>query len=150
MKSTRPATQTPIVASEAERKLLDAVESALERSKPGKARLVGPDNQYTILPESIYLILRHAVRELAKGNGVVVLHVGAKLTTQQAAEQLNVSRPFLIKLLERGEIPFHMAGKHRRIYLHDLLAYRDKRDALSREALKELVGDAQDLHIYDE
>ncbi|HKY31705.1 MAG TPA: helix-turn-helix domain-containing protein [Candidatus Polarisedimenticolia bacterium] len=150
MKSSPLKNQAPIIAPEHEKKALGAVEDALGKSKPGKARLVGPDGQHMILPHSLYLVLREAARELADGNGISILPVMAELTTQQAAEHLSVSRPFLIKLLEDKHIPFHMAGTHRRIYLRDLLAFKEQRDTNARRALNQLSDDAQDLQIYDE
>jgi excisionase family DNA binding protein len=150
MNGSHRTARVPIVATEQEQKALGTVVRALERAKPGKAQLVGPDGQRMILPHSLYVVLREAVRELVEGNGVSILPVTAELTTQQAAELLNVSRPFLIKLLEKAEIPFHMAGTHRRIYLRDLTAYKDRRDAAALAALSQLSDEAQDLRIYDE
>jgi excisionase family DNA binding protein len=103
-----------------------------------------------ILPQTLYVLLREVVRELAAGNGVSLRPVKAELTTQQAADELLVSRPFLIKLLERGELPFHRTGTHRRVYLRDLLDYKARRDAAARKAVDELARSAQELGIYDE
>jgi len=140
----------PIVATERERKAIGAIASVLDRAKPGKAQLVSPDGRHTIIPHSLYELLHQAVRQLAQGNGVTILPVTAELTTQQAANLLQVSRPFVISLMEAGRIPFHLIGTHRRVYLRDLLLYRDTRDESSRKALDRLVAEAQDLGIYDE
>jgi excisionase family DNA binding protein len=139
----------PIMAPESEKKALSAVERALQKSRRGRAQLVGPDGRRTLLPRSLYVIIRDAVRQLMHGNGVSILPVMAELTTQQAAEQLNVSRPFLIKLLERHEMPFHHVGTHRRIYLRDLLAYKSRRDAAAKRAVDDLARESQELGIYN-
>ena len=75
---------------------------------------------------------------VAKGEMVTVVPYGAELSTKEAADLLNVSRPFLIKLLEQGEIGFHRVGSHRRIEAEELLRYKKARDSQRREAMKEL------------
>ncbi|HZK67184.1 MAG TPA: helix-turn-helix domain-containing protein [Chloroflexota bacterium] len=75
--------------------------------------------------------------------------VHAELTTQQAADLLNVSRPHLIKLLETGEIPFHKTGTHRRIRFDDLMRYGRLRDQKEASALDEMARDAQEMGLYD-
>ncbi len=101
------------------------------------------------LPGSVYEVLARVVHELARGNGVSVLPVDAELTTQQAADLLNVSRPHLIKLLEEERaIPFHRTGRHRRVGLQDLLEYRKRRDLERRGLLRKLTQDAQDSGLY--
>jgi excisionase family DNA binding protein len=142
--------RAPVVAPESERKALSALAQALQKGKPPRVQLVGPDGRHTILPHSLYLILNDAVRELAAGNGVSILPVTADLTTQRAADQLNVSRPFLIKLLEQGQIPFHLVGRHRRIYLRDLLMFKRRRDETAKRAVDDLSREAQELGFYDE
>ena len=89
-------------------------------------------------------ILRHA----ASGNGVNVIPIRQEVTTQEAAEILNVSRPFLIGLLEKNEIPCRMVGKHRRVPLLALLQYRRKTTASREEALDFLAAQAQELKLY--
>ena len=83
--------------------------------------------------------------ELADGNSVSVVPVHAELTTQEAADLLNVSRPHFVKLLEDGLIPFHRAGKHRRVKFADLMHYKQERQRISTEALDELAQQAQEL-----
>jgi excisionase family DNA binding protein len=148
--STAPIAHEPILAPERERKALARIEEALKPKRQTKARLLGPDGEGMIIPHSLYAVLREAVQQLSAGRGISIVPVTAELTTQQAADMLNVSRPFVIKLLEQGAIPFHMAGTHRRIYLQDVLTYKHKRDEESGKALEQLVAEAQDLGLYDE
>lgn len=101
-------------------------------------RLVGPDGASVELPVEIHEVLIRVADELQAGNGITMVPVSAVLTTAQAAEMLNVSRPHLIKLLDRGDLPHHMAGSHRRVKVGDLLAYRDKQERERNDALAEI------------
>lgn len=102
------------------------------------------------VPASLLELLRAALEELAAGRGVAVAALDEELTTQEAADLLNVSRPFLIRLLEEGAIPYRKVGTHRRIRLGDLLDYKRTRDAEAERAYAELVAQAQELHLgYD-
>jgi len=101
------------------------------------------------LPHALYRVLVDAAHQLAKGNSVGVLHYEQYITTQQAADLLQVSRPHVVKILEAGEIPFHMVGSHRRIRLSDLLAYKKNRDATRREKLNELIRMSESSGLYD-
>jgi excisionase family DNA binding protein len=143
------AVREPIVAPARERKALERIGRALA-PKPGKARLRGPHGEEMIIPHSLYTALLQAVKQLMSGRAISIVPVTAELTTQQAADMLNVSRPFVVKLLEEGAIPFHKAGTHRRVYLHDVLAYKRKRDQEAEKALGRLVAEAQELGLYDE
>ncbi|MBV6751898.1 MULTISPECIES: helix-turn-helix domain-containing protein [Pseudomonas] len=95
------------------------------------------------LPTTALRLLVEILAELAAGNAVQVVPVHAELTTQEAADMLNVSRPHLIKLLESGELPFHKTGKHRRVRFADLMAYKTQRSLDSEQAMAELAEQAQ-------
>lgn len=116
----------------------------------GKAVLRSPSGHELPLPHSVYRVLEQVVHEMARGNAVRVLPVKAELSTQRAADLLNVSRPHLVKLLERGEIPYHRAGSHRRVVLEDLLVYKGRRDQERLEALDEITRISDELGLYDE
>lgn len=97
------------------------------------------------LPTSALRLLADILAELANGNAVKVVPVHAELTTQEAADLLNVSRPHLIKLLEAGALAFHRTGKHRRVKLADLMQYKETRERTCRQAMAELAEQSQAL-----
>ena len=100
------------------------------------------------LPTSSLKLLEAILGELALGNAVQVVPVHAELTTQEAANILNVSRPHMVKLLEEGQLPFHKTGRHRRVLFANLMQYKDKRDKESNSAMQELADLSQDLGLY--
>ncbi|MCW2929390.1 MAG: hypothetical protein JWM19_352 [Actinomycetia bacterium] len=101
-----------------------------------------------VVPREAAVLLAKILGFLASGEGVNVMPESAELTTQQAAEFLNVSRPYLIKLLESGEIPFRLVGTHRRIRFRDLDEYKSRDDLERRHAADELTQLTQDLGLY--
>ena len=86
---------------------------------------------------------------MAQGNAVSLIPIHAELTTQEAADLLNVSRPFLIKQIELGEISHHKVGKHRRIHVTDVMAYKERIDFATNRGLDEMVAISQELGLYD-
>ena len=112
-------------------------------------RLVGPDGAAIELPASIHDLLVSVVEILKAGDGVSIIPLHAELTTVQAADVLNISRPHLIKQIEAGALPHHMVGTHRRLKLVDVLAYRDRLDAQASEALDAMAAEAEDLGLYE-
>lgn len=148
--TTTTTRKAPIVAPEDERSAIASIEEYLESKRGRAARLVGPRKDGVPIPSSLREVLVAAARQLAEGNGVSIMPVMAEVTTQQAADLLNVSRPFVIGLLDKGDIPFHKVGAHRRIRLRDVLAYRRRRDASRRAVLDRLTMEAQELGIYEE
>ena len=120
------------------------------RNDGASAKLVSPEGEELKLPGSVYSLLVRIVNEMDRGNGITIIPVHAELTTQQAAELLNVSRPHLVKLLRDGEIPFHKVGRHRRVRVEDLLAYKERRDSKRRRLLQKMTREAQEAGLYDE
>ena len=101
--------------------------------------------QELVLPSAVKTLLILLLTEMSRGNAVRIIPIHAELTTQEAAEFLNVSRPHVIKLLERGEIKFHMTGTHRRIRFEDLAEFRKRKESERDEAMNQLASQAQDL-----
>jgi excisionase family DNA binding protein len=99
------------------------------------------------LSEGAFVLLTQILEEMAKGNGIMVMPIHAELTTQQAADFINVSRPFLIGLLEKGELPFRTLGRHRRVRLEDILNYKNSIDQKRLNTLDELSAQAQELNM---
>ena len=99
------------------------------------------------LPDVASDVLAEVLEHLARGEAVSVVAVEAEMTTQQAADLLNVSRPFLVELVERGEIEHRKVGPRRRLRLADVLAYKEADDARRRAAADELTAEAQRLGL---
>lgn len=122
--------------------------SQLLRERPDSDRAhIKLDGADLVLPRQALVLLRDLLTEMAQGNAVTILPTHAEVTTQEAANMLNVSRPHLVKLLEEGAIPFTRVGTHRRIRLQDLLAYKRQQEEASEAALQELADQAQDLDM---
>lgn len=130
------------IAVPADDHILSEVEGQLEQ---GPIHLTDARGEALDLPDELRDLLLRGVHEMRRGNRVSLLSFGRLLTTQQAAELLGMSRPYLIKLLERGDLPCEMVGTHRRIGLEDVLAYRRERSQRRRAALRELLQDADSL-----
>jgi excisionase family DNA binding protein len=96
------------------------------------------------LPAGAVALLMEILEAMAAGRGVTIIPENAELTTVEAAEVLNVSRPFLIRLLDEGAIPFRKVGKHRRIRMDDVMAYKEDIDRKREAALDEMVRLAQE------
>lgn len=110
--------------------------------------LVENSGEASVLPRPALAMFAYILAQLAEGRGVSVVPSQAELTTQQAADMLNVSRPYLIDLLEQGRIPFRKVGRHRRITFEALLDYMRKDDAERRQAADDLTDLSQELGLY--
>jgi len=99
------------------------------------------------LPAGAVALLMNILEAMAAGRGVTIIPENAELTTVQAAKVLNVSRPFLIKLLEEGAIPHRKVGKHRRVRMEDVMAYKERVDRDREAILDQLAAQAQELDM---
>lgn len=138
----------PVAALDAEAADVRELGSLLATVPGGEACIVGPNGERTKVPASVHRLLTRLVHELARGNAVTIAPVHAELTTQQAADLMNVSRPHLVHLLESGAIPFGRVGTHRRVRLEDVMAYRRARSRERRMALADMAREAQELDLY--
>ena len=102
--------------------------------------------EFSLTPAVVELIFRTIVH-IAKGDAVTIVPFHAELTTQEAANFLNVSRPYLIGLLESGKIPFRKVGRHRRVLFEDLAKYKEHSKEQSRKIQEKLTEEAQDLGL---
>lgn len=137
-----PTASDSALAKESSRKLAAHLERSPELLLQVKSG--GTSDELALPPLALKLLVR-VLAELGQGNAVTLTPLRAELTTQQAADLLNVSRPHLVKLLDDGSIPSRKVGSHRRVLLEDLLAYKRDFQARRQAALEELAGLSQDL-----
>jgi len=121
--------------------------SAIPRRQTPRTIEVKPEGAAKALsvtvPKEAFELFLEILGQMANGNAVTIVPVHAELTTQQAAAVLNVSRPFLVKLLEEGKILCRLVGTHRRIKMADLIAYKEADEAERKAVLDELAAEAQ-------
>ena len=146
---------TPVATPEDQREGVAALFELLRHVTPqhpenAAYKLVSPGGEVTEIPESVFLLLERVIEVLARGDAITVVPVGKELTTQQAANILNVSRQYLVRLLDNGRIPFRRTGTHRRVRMEDLLAYKRQRDRDRMASLDDLSQLTQDFGGYDE
>lgn len=150
LNSDFPETITPtpdeaILAQESSRRLSRFVST--KRKKLLQLRIQPDDapEETVSIPESAFRLLNDILTQMAKGNAVTLIPVHAELTTQQAADILNVSRPFLVEQLEKGVIPYRKVGTHRRIFFKDLMDFKEAMIRNRLKALEKLAAQAQEL-----
>src|ERR1039458_156727 len=105
----------------------------------GTPKLVSADGERVELPNTVFRLLKDIARNMQLGRAIVLIPENQQLTSQRAADLLGVSPPHLIALLEAGELPYHKAGSHRRIYLKALAAYQNRRDGERKAALDSIA-----------
>jgi excisionase family DNA binding protein len=110
-----------------------------------RIRLDNDQAEVITVPASALRLFLHLLTEMSQGNAVTLIPTHAELTTQQAADLLNVSRPYVVKLLDDGKIPCRTVGKYRRVRFDDLMAYKRKDDEVRAKVLDQLTTEAQEL-----
>ncbi len=146
---------TPIAAPPEQKAAIAALSEMLGGLAHGQPKqlpceLVGPKGGRIAIPESVFYVLARVAEVLARGDAVTVVPVEKEITTQQAADILNVSRQYLVRLLDEGKIPFTKTGTHRRIRMEDALHFKLKRDTDREAALTELARLTEDYQGYSE
>jgi excisionase family DNA binding protein len=114
----------------------------------GRPALVAPNGEVLELPDAMFDALRQVAMALSSGMGVNVAPLNAMLTTQEAADYLGISRPTLVRILERGEIPMEKPGRHRFVQLKYLIQYQERECADRRQALEAMIEDAESNGLY--
>ena len=142
--STFPSQREASLAKASARALADKL---VERPEKVAFRLAQDEREVIELPFAAVRLLIDLLDEMSKGNAVSLIPMNAELTTQQAADLLNVSRGFLVKLLDNREIPHRMVGKHRRVLFNDLKAYEERTKRARMKALDKLTEESQALGI---
>jgi excisionase family DNA binding protein len=140
----------PILARDEERSRIEQLDNLYEQQPSAASiKVVGATGEEIELPESILTLLRQAVQVLARGDAVSIVPVQKELTTQQAADLLNISRQYLIRVLDRGEVPFHKVGTHRRLAFSDVMEYKRRRDSERLDGFDALTQLSQELGLYN-
>jgi excisionase family DNA binding protein len=135
-------------ATISEQQALEAVKVLLGRSD-SPTHLVGSDNEPIPLPDSLAQLLSQAAELMSHGRRVALAPVDDMLSTQQAADLLNVSRPYLVKLLDTGAIQSTKVGRNRRVDRTDFMRYMASERARRRAILTQMVRDAEEAGLYD-
>ena len=140
-----PTEQETQLATESSRRLATILGKRPKNVLPIRVQTDGGRGETVEIPLSAFRLLADILTQMAQGNAVSLIPIHAELTTQEAADLLNVSRPYLVELLEQGKIPFRKVGSHRRILYQDLMAYKQDINSKRLKVLEELTAQAQEL-----
>ncbi len=153
MSTLIPENFESVAPSEADAQLARESSRLLSTRKLGKRASIrlrledGDEGEAVVVPTSAVRLFLRLLTEMSQGNSVCLIPTHAELTTQQAADLLNVSRPYIVKLLDEGKIPSRSVGKYRRVRFDDLMAYKRKDEAARLKTLEELSALDQQLGL---
>lgn len=153
--TTSARVSEPVTATEASLGQVQQLAKLITETLQGQGTqprfsLLGPNHETLPVPRDVLTLLQQLLAVLASGDAVSIVPIQKELTTQQAANLLNVSRQYLVQLLDEGKIPYHRTGTHRRVYTHDVLEYRAKRDAERDAKLAAMIQETQQEGGYPE
>lgn len=141
----------PTAKTSEEAKAALRILSALPRRRASRTVQVHPEgggrSVSVTVPREAFELFLEVLGQMANGNAVTIVPVHAELTTQQAADLLNVSRPFLVTLLDEGKLPFRLVGTHRRVRVADLIEHQQKDESRRKAVLDELTAEAEKLGL---
>lgn len=149
------ATQEYLKPTTSERRIAKSSYNALSKyykSNVGKEKVeieIEETKDRISLPMSSLKLLAEVLKAMSEGNPVSIVPVAIEVTTQKAAEMLGCSRPYLVKLLEDGAIPFTKVGRHRRIMLKDMIEYKNKMKAEQKQSIIDIMNDDEEDGLYD-
>lgn len=127
---------------------LNSTAAAFLKKKPNVVKIkIQENDEFVTVPGKALELLFDILSNMAEGKSITLIPSEAEVSTQQAADLLNVSRPHVVKLLEQGLIPYKKVGSHRRVLLEDLVAYEAKQKDQRTASLKHLAQQAQDLSL---
>jgi excisionase family DNA binding protein len=148
IRKSKPTEAEVALPTEADSRLAAEASRTLSRSRPTNGlRIRLDDDTELTIPQSATRLIFHILTEMAEGNAVSIMPIHAELTTQEAADFLNVSRPYLIKLLNERKIGHHKVGAHRRVRFLDLANYKKQFEAERERSLDELVRLGQEMGL---
>lgn len=125
------------------------LDSIVKRQSDDSPALVGPDGTRTKIPSALLRVLHVAAEVLMSGRAVTLAPMSTKLTTQEAADFLGISRPTLVRILDRGDLPMERPGRHRYIQLHDLIEYQEGTRRERSKVLDKMARDAEQVGMYE-
>jgi excisionase family DNA binding protein len=142
-----PTAADSLLALESSRRLTKFLAARPKKSLRVRIEPENEPDESISIPVSAFYLLNSILQEMANGNAVTLIPVHAELTTQQAAQILSVSRPFLIEQLEKEAIPYRKVGTHRRVMFKDLMEYKQTMDRNRLNALEQLSAVDQKLGL---
>lgn len=146
LRNQRPPVTPSAHEAELARNSSRLLAACIGRGPTARLRVIDAEGDIEV-PVSALRMLVDILANMAEGNAISIVPIHAELTTQQAADFLGVSRPHLVGLVEKGRLPHHKVGTHRRIYFRDLVDYRTQRMGQSKAALEALTAQAQKLDM---